>query len=71
LHFPRHLEKKYDKVCEFCKKHKTSIQYVIYGIFITGTVYYTQGCWSLLYWIYIWDCRLCLSSIWHKSSWLS
>ncbi|XP_009934761.2 solute carrier family 28 member 3 [Opisthocomus hoazin] len=31
-----HLEKKYDKVCEFCKKHKTSIQYVIYGIFITA-----------------------------------
>ncbi|NXL05683.1 S28A3 protein, partial [Mesembrinibis cayennensis] len=31
-----HLEKKYDKVCEFCKKHKTRIHYVIYGILITA-----------------------------------
>lgn len=40
-HFPRPLEKKYDKACDFCKKHKTRINYVIYGILITGTVYYT------------------------------
>uniref|UniRef100_A0A8C3MQH7 Sodium/nucleoside cotransporter n=1 Tax=Geospiza parvula TaxID=87175 RepID=A0A8C3MQH7_GEOPR len=25
--FPRHLEKRYDEVCEFCKKHKTRIRY--------------------------------------------
>uniref|UniRef100_A0A8C3NW89 Sodium/nucleoside cotransporter n=1 Tax=Cyanoderma ruficeps TaxID=181631 RepID=A0A8C3NW89_9PASS len=31
-----YLEKKYDEVCEFCKKHKTRIQYVIYGILITA-----------------------------------
>ncbi|XP_050769546.1 solute carrier family 28 member 3 [Gymnogyps californianus] len=31
-----HLEKKYDKACEFCKKHKTRIHYVIYGILITA-----------------------------------
>ncbi|KAM7076729.1 solute carrier family 28 member 3 [Ciconia maguari] len=31
-----HLEKKYDKACEFCKKHKTRILYVIYGILITA-----------------------------------
>ncbi|NXK66097.1 S28A3 protein, partial [Sylvietta virens] len=30
------LEKKYDEVCEFCKKHKTRIRYVIYGILITA-----------------------------------
>ncbi|XP_009986492.1 PREDICTED: solute carrier family 28 member 3 [Tauraco erythrolophus] len=30
------LEKKYDKACEFCKKHKTRIHYVIYGILITA-----------------------------------
>ncbi|XP_023799280.1 solute carrier family 28 member 3 isoform X2 [Cyanistes caeruleus] len=30
------LEKKYDEVCEFCKKHKTRIHYVIYGILITA-----------------------------------
>ncbi|KFQ96155.1 Solute carrier family 28 member 3, partial [Nipponia nippon] len=30
------LEKKYDKVCEFCKKHKTRIHYVIYGILVTA-----------------------------------
>ncbi|NXS43493.1 S28A3 protein, partial [Balaeniceps rex] len=30
------LEKKYDKVCEFCKKHKTRIHYAIYGILITA-----------------------------------
>ncbi|NWV35202.1 S28A3 protein, partial [Grantiella picta] len=29
-------EKKYDEVCEFCKKHKTRIRYVIYGILITA-----------------------------------
>ncbi|KAK1213862.1 S28A3 protein, partial [Pygoscelis papua] len=29
-------EKKYDKACEFCKKHKTRIHYVIYGILITA-----------------------------------
>lgn len=40
--FPRHLEKKYDKVCEFCKKHKTRIHYVVYGILITGTVCITS-----------------------------
>ncbi|XP_064295618.1 solute carrier family 28 member 3 [Phalacrocorax carbo] len=31
-----HLEMKYDKACEFCKKHKTRIHYVIYGILITA-----------------------------------
>ncbi|NXC72497.1 S28A3 protein, partial [Anhinga anhinga] len=31
-----HLEKKYDKACEFYKKHKTRIHYVIYGILITA-----------------------------------
>ncbi|RMC19154.1 hypothetical protein DUI87_03758 [Hirundo rustica rustica] len=31
-----HLENKYDEVCEFCKKHKTRIHYVIYGILITA-----------------------------------
>ncbi|XP_009888801.1 PREDICTED: solute carrier family 28 member 3 [Charadrius vociferus] len=31
-----HLEKKYDKACDFCKKHKTRIRYVIYGILITA-----------------------------------
>ncbi|NWW86965.1 S28A3 protein, partial [Rhynochetos jubatus] len=31
-----HLEKKYDKACDFCKKHKTRIHYVIYGILITA-----------------------------------
>ncbi|NWR71779.1 S28A3 protein, partial [Centropus unirufus] len=30
------LEKKYHKACEFCKKHKTRIQYAIYGILITA-----------------------------------
>ncbi|NXL66745.1 S28A3 protein, partial [Chordeiles acutipennis] len=30
------LEKKYDKVCEFYKKHKTRIRYVIYGILVTA-----------------------------------
>ncbi|KAM9251345.1 solute carrier family 28 member 3 [Cariama cristata] len=32
----RYLEKKYDKVYEFCKKHKTRIHYVVYGILITA-----------------------------------
>ncbi|NXY69256.1 S28A3 protein, partial [Glareola pratincola] len=31
-----HLEKKYAKVCDFCKKHKTRIRYVSYGILITA-----------------------------------
>ncbi|NWH53664.1 S28A3 protein, partial [Fregata magnificens] len=31
-----HLEKKYDKACEFCKKHKTRIHYMIHGILITA-----------------------------------
>ncbi|NXO20767.1 S28A3 protein, partial [Cisticola juncidis] len=31
-----YLEKKYDEVCEFCKKQKTRIHYVIYGILITA-----------------------------------
>ncbi|XP_037980528.1 solute carrier family 28 member 3 isoform X1 [Motacilla alba alba] len=31
-----HLEKRYDEVCEFCKKHKTRIHYVVYGILITA-----------------------------------
>ncbi|XP_010082109.1 PREDICTED: solute carrier family 28 member 3, partial [Pterocles gutturalis] len=31
-----HLEKKYDKACEFCRKHKTRIHYMIYGILITA-----------------------------------
>ncbi|NXA27149.1 S28A3 protein, partial [Ibidorhyncha struthersii] len=31
-----HLEKKYDKACDFCKKHKTRILYAIYGILITA-----------------------------------
>ncbi|NXI42973.1 S28A3 protein, partial [Galbula dea] len=35
-HLKGHLEKKYDKVCEFCKKYKTRIHHVIYGIFTTG-----------------------------------
>ncbi|NXX21231.1 S28A3 protein, partial [Podargus strigoides] len=30
------IEKQYDKACEFCKKHKTRIYYVIYGILITA-----------------------------------
>ncbi|XP_019410936.1 PREDICTED: solute carrier family 28 member 3 [Crocodylus porosus] len=30
------LEHKYDEVCGFCKKHKTTIRYVIYGILITA-----------------------------------
>ncbi|XP_054143330.1 solute carrier family 28 member 3 [Melozone crissalis] len=30
------LEKRYDEVCEFCKKHKTRIHYVVYGILITA-----------------------------------
>ncbi|NXC35058.1 S28A3 protein, partial [Campylorhamphus procurvoides] len=30
-----HFEKKYDKVCEFYKKHKTRIHYVICGILMT------------------------------------
>ncbi|XP_057252473.1 solute carrier family 28 member 3 isoform X1 [Pezoporus wallicus] len=31
-----HLEKKYNKACEFCKKHKTRIHYAIYGILTTA-----------------------------------
>uniref|UniRef100_A0A803VII3 Sodium/nucleoside cotransporter n=2 Tax=Ficedula albicollis TaxID=59894 RepID=A0A803VII3_FICAL len=31
-----HLEKIYDEVCEFCKKHKTRIHYVFYGVLITA-----------------------------------
>ncbi|CAN8220168.1 unnamed protein product [Coccothraustes coccothraustes] len=31
-----HLEKRYDEVCEFCKKYKTRIHYVVYGILITA-----------------------------------
>ncbi|NXO57906.1 S28A3 protein, partial [Aramus guarauna] len=31
-----YFEKKYDKACEFCKKHKTRIRYVMYGILITA-----------------------------------
>ncbi|XP_037229616.1 solute carrier family 28 member 3 [Falco biarmicus] len=30
------LEEKYDKACDLCKKHKPTIQYVIYGILITA-----------------------------------
>ncbi|KFQ78150.1 Solute carrier family 28 member 3, partial [Phaethon lepturus] len=30
------LEKKYNKVRDFCKKHKTRIHYVVYGILITA-----------------------------------
>ncbi|XP_063996517.1 solute carrier family 28 member 3 [Pogoniulus pusillus] len=30
------LERKYDKLCEFCKKHKTKLYYIIYGILITA-----------------------------------
>ncbi|CAM2114820.1 unnamed protein product [Caretta caretta] len=29
-----YLERKYDEVCDFCKKYKTRIRYVIYGILI-------------------------------------
>uniref|UniRef100_A0A8C8VMR6 Sodium/nucleoside cotransporter n=1 Tax=Pelusios castaneus TaxID=367368 RepID=A0A8C8VMR6_9SAUR len=35
-HFTGYLEKKYEDVCDFGKKHKTQIRYVIYGIFITA-----------------------------------
>ncbi|XP_075787888.1 solute carrier family 28 member 3 isoform X4 [Pelodiscus sinensis] len=35
-HLKGYLEKKYDEVCDFCKKHKTRIQYVIYGILIAA-----------------------------------
>ncbi|XP_040397121.1 solute carrier family 28 member 3 [Cygnus olor] len=35
-HLKGPLEKKYDKACDFCKKHKTRINYVIYGILITA-----------------------------------
>ncbi|XP_010115619.1 PREDICTED: solute carrier family 28 member 3, partial [Chlamydotis macqueenii] len=38
-HLKGYLEKKYDKVCEFCKKHKTRIYYVIYGLTITANTY--------------------------------
>ncbi|XP_021236569.1 solute carrier family 28 member 3 isoform X1 [Numida meleagris] len=30
------LEKKYDKACDFCKKHRTRINYVMYTILITA-----------------------------------
>ncbi|KGL79849.1 Solute carrier family 28 member 3, partial [Tinamus guttatus] len=29
-------ERKYDEACDFCRKHKTRIHYVIYGILITA-----------------------------------
>ncbi|XP_021236571.1 solute carrier family 28 member 3 isoform X3 [Numida meleagris] len=32
----RLLEKKYDKACDFCKKHRTRINYVMYTILITA-----------------------------------
>ncbi|XP_068523442.1 solute carrier family 28 member 3 isoform X3 [Anas acuta] len=37
-HLKGPLEKKYDKACDFCKKHKTRINYMIYGILITAYV---------------------------------
>ncbi|XP_006169052.1 solute carrier family 28 member 3 [Tupaia chinensis] len=30
------LEKKYDLICDFCKKHKTILRYIIWGILIAG-----------------------------------
>ncbi|XP_051498794.1 solute carrier family 28 member 3 [Apus apus] len=36
LRLKGHLEDKYDKACEFFKKHKTRIHHVIYGILITA-----------------------------------
>ncbi|NXC37804.1 S28A3 protein, partial [Penelope pileata] len=35
-HLKGPLEKKYDRACEFFKKHKTRINYVIYGILLTA-----------------------------------
>ncbi|KAM9330715.1 solute carrier family 28 member 3 [Gastrophryne carolinensis] len=31
-----YLEKKYDAVCHFCRKHKAIIKYVIYGVLLAG-----------------------------------
>ncbi|XP_045418188.1 solute carrier family 28 member 3 [Lemur catta] len=30
------LEKKYDTVCDFCRKHKTILRYIIWGILLAG-----------------------------------
>ncbi|KAK2513836.1 Slc28a3 [Columba guinea] len=35
-HFKGLLEKKYNEACEYCKEHKSRIQYGIYGILITA-----------------------------------
>lgn len=32
----RYLERKYDTVCDFYKKHKTTLWYIIWGILILG-----------------------------------
>ncbi|XP_069737255.1 solute carrier family 28 member 3 [Phaenicophaeus curvirostris] len=42
-----HLEKKYHKACEFCKKHKTRIHYMVYGILITAYLALTIAACSL------------------------
>ncbi|XP_042552187.1 solute carrier family 28 member 3 [Dipodomys spectabilis] len=31
-----YLEKKYDTVCDFCRKHKTILRYIIWGTLLTG-----------------------------------
>ncbi|KAM9097026.1 solute carrier family 28 member 3 [Sarcophilus harrisii] len=36
IHRKGYLEKKYDVICNFFRKHKTVIQYIFYGIFLAG-----------------------------------
>uniref|UniRef100_F7F2P2 Sodium/nucleoside cotransporter n=1 Tax=Monodelphis domestica TaxID=13616 RepID=F7F2P2_MONDO len=35
-HRKRYLEKKYDATCDFLRKHKVVVQYIIYGVLLAG-----------------------------------
>ncbi|XP_062936469.1 solute carrier family 28 member 3 [Cynocephalus volans] len=36
MHQKGYLERKYDTVCDFCRKHKTTLRYIIWGILLAG-----------------------------------
>nr|XP_003407420.1 solute carrier family 28 member 3 isoform X1 [Loxodonta africana] len=36
MHPKGYLEKKYDAVCDICRKHKTTLKYIIWGILLAG-----------------------------------
>uniref|UniRef100_A0A5F9DJZ7 Solute carrier family 28 member 3 n=1 Tax=Oryctolagus cuniculus TaxID=9986 RepID=A0A5F9DJZ7_RABIT len=45
MHAKGCLARKYDRVCDFCRKHKTTLRYIIWGILLAGyLVLVTTAC---------------------------